>query len=136
MSDPIGVEDDNEDRLSRVIVYYLMGVAILLLGAGLMRAGLILGITPTGESFETMDVSGRAGAITLVFLDLFAAVGLWIRAVWGPVMWAVAVIVETAMYTLLSDLFGSHPLRVAVHCVLIGIYLVLAALELRRAARL
>jgi hypothetical protein len=136
MSDPIGVEDDNEDRLSRVIVYYLMGVAILLLGAGLMRAGLILGITPTGESFETMDVSGRAGAITLVFLDLFAAVGLWIRAVWGPVMWAVAVIVETAMYTLLSDLFGSHPLRVAVHCVLIGIYLVLAAVELRRAARL
>ena len=136
MSDPIGVEDDNEDRLSRVIVYYLMGVAILLLGAGLMRAGLILGITPTGESFETMDVSGRAGAITLVFLDLFAAVGLWIRAVWGPVMWAVAVIVETAMYTLLSDLFGSQPLRVAVHCVLIGIYLVLAALELRRAARL
>ena len=136
MSDPIGVEDDNEDRLSRVIAYYLMGVAILLLGAGLMRAGLILGITPTGESFETMDVSGRAGAITLVFLDLFAAVGLWIRAVWGPVMWAVAVIVETAMYTLLSDLFGSHPLRVAVHCVLIGIYLVLAAVELRRAARL
>jgi hypothetical protein len=83
-----------------------------------------------------MDISGRAGAITLVFLDLFAAVGLWIRAVWGPVMWAVAVIVESAMYTLLSDLFGSHPLRVAVHCVLIGIYLVLAAVEMRRAARL
>ena len=135
MSDPIGVSDDAEDWLSRVTVYYLMGVAILLLGAGLVRAGLILGITPTGESFDTMDVSGRAGAVTLAFLDLFAAVGLWIRAVWGPVMWAVAVIVETTMYTLLSDQFGSHPLRVAVHCGLIGIYLVLAAVELRRAAR-
>lgn len=135
MSDPIGVGGDVEDRLSRVTVYYLMGVAILLLGAGLMRAGLILGITPTGESFETMDVSGRAGTITLVFLDLFAAVGLWIRAIWGPLMWAVAVIVETAMYTFLSDLFGSHPLRVAAHCLLIAIYLVLAAVEMRRAAR-
>ena len=135
MSDPIGVSDDAEDWLSRLTVYYLMGVAILLLGAGLVRAGLILGITPTGESFETMNVSARAGGVTLVFLDLFAAVGLWIRAVWGPVMWAVAVIVETAMYTLLSDQFGSHPLRVAVHCGLIGIYLVLAAVELRRAAR-
>ena len=134
MSDPIGVSDDAEDWLSRVIVYYLMGVAILLLGAGLVGAGLILGITPTGESFETMDVSGRAGTITLVFLDLFAAVGLWIRAVWGPVMWAVAVIVETAMYTLLSDMFGSHPQQVAVHCVLIGIYLMLAAVEWRRRA--
>ncbi len=135
MSDPIGAGGDAEDILSRVIVYFLMGVAILLLGAGLVRAGLILGITPSGESFETMDVSGRAGAITLVFLNLFAAVGLWIRAVWGPVMWAVAVIVETTMYTVLADQFGSHPQRVAVHCVLFAIYLLLAAVAWRRAAR-
>jgi hypothetical protein len=133
MSDPIGIGDDGKDWLSRLTTYYLMGVASLLLTAGLVRAGLILGITPTGESFETMNASGRAGTVTLVFLDLFAAVGLWIGAIWGPVMWAVAVIVETTMYTLLSDRFGSHPLQVAVHCVLIGIYLVLAAIELRRA---
>jgi len=136
MSDPIGVIDTTESWLTRVTVYYLMGIAILLLAAGLVRAGLILGITPSGESFETMNVSGRAGAITLVFLDLFAAVGLWIRAIWGPVMWAVAAIVEIAMYTVLSDQFGSHPQRVAVHCVLIGIFLVLAAAEWRRTARL
>jgi hypothetical protein len=135
MSDPIGVGDDAEDWLQRLTVYYLMAIAILFLVAGLVRAGLILGITPTGENFETMDVAGRAGAVTLVFLDLFAAVGLWIRAVWGPVMWAVAAIVETAMYTLLPDEFGSHPLRVTVHCVLIGVYLVLAAAQWRRAAR-
>jgi RsiW-degrading membrane proteinase PrsW (M82 family) len=134
MSDPIGVGNNAESWLSRVTAYYLMGVAVLLLIAGLIRAGLILGITPTGESFGTMNVSERAGAVTLVFLDLFAAVGLWIRAVWGPVMWAVAAIVESAMYTLISDQFGSHPLRVAVHSFLIGIYLVLAAVELRRAA--
>lgn len=136
MSDPIGVDNDAEDWLSRVTGYYLMGVAVLLLGAGLIRAGLVLGITPTGESFDTMDAFGRAGTVALVFLDLFAAVGLWTRAAWGPVMWAVAAIVETAMYTLLSDLFGSHPLRVTVHCVLIGIYLALAAANWRRAARL
>ncbi|TDI56228.1 MAG: hypothetical protein E2O93_06395 [Alphaproteobacteria bacterium] len=136
MSDPIGIDDNDEDLLARGIVYYLMVVAILLLGAGLVRAGLILGITPTGESFETMNLSARTGVVVLVFLDLFAAVGLWIRAIWGPLMWAVAIIVETAMYTLLSDLFGAHPARVAVHFVLIGIYLVLAAAQWWRAARL
>lgn len=136
MSDPIGIDDNDEDLLARGIVYYLMVVAILLLGAGLVRAGLILGITPTGESFETMNLSVRTGVVVLVFLDLFAAVGLWIRAIWGPLMWAVAIIVETAMYTLLSDLFGAHPARVAVHFVLIGIYLVLAAAQWWRAARL
>ena len=136
MSDPIGVGDNAEDWLTRVTAYYLMGVAILLLGAGLIRAGLIMGITPTGESFDTMDAFGRTGTVALACLDLFAAVGLWIRAVWGPVMWAIAVIVETAMYTFLSDLFGSHPLRVVVHCVLIGIFLALAAANWRRAAQL
>ena len=80
-----------------------------------------------------MDASGRAGAVALVCLDLFAAVGLWIRAVWGPVIWVIAVLVETAMYTHLSDLFGSHHLRVAVHCVLIGIDLALVVADWRRA---
>jgi hypothetical protein len=136
MSDPIGLADDTEDWLTRVTIYYLMAVAVLLLAAGLIRAGLILGITPTGESFDTMDVYGRTGAVALVCLDLFAAVGLWIRAVWGPVMWVIAAIVETAMYTFFSELFGSHSLRVAVHCVLIGIFLVLAAVNWRRAAQL
>ena len=136
MSDPIGIGDDTEDWLTRVTAYYLMGVAILLLAAGLIRAGLILGITPSGESFDTMDAYWRTGAVALVCLDLFAAVGLWIRAVWGPVMWAIAVIVETVMYTFFSDLFGSYPLRVAVHCVLIGIFLALAAINWRRAAQL
>ncbi len=136
MSDPIGIDDDAEDWLTRVTAYYLMGVAILLLSAGLTRSGMILGITPTGESFDTMDASGRTGAVALACLDILAAVGLWIRAVWGPVMWAIAVIVETVMYTFLSDLFGSHPLRVAVHCVLIGIFLALAAAKWRRAAQM
>ena len=36
----------------------------------------------------------------------------------------------------ISDLFGSHPLRVAVHCVLIGIFLALAATKWRRAAQM
>ncbi len=136
MIDPIGIDDNSEDLLSRVIVYYLMGVAILLLGAGLIRAGSILGFALSGESFEAMNLSARAGIVVLVILDLFAAVGLWIRAIWGPLMWVVTIIVETAMYTLLSEQFGDHPVRVAVHFVLIGIYLVLAAAQWWRVARL
>ena len=43
MSDPIGIDDDAEDWLTRVTAYYLMGVAILLLGAGLIRSGIYPG---------------------------------------------------------------------------------------------
>ena len=47
-------------------------------------------------------------------------------------MWAVALAVEVSMYTLFSDLFGSYPLRVAVHAALFVGFLVLAFSEWRR----
>ena len=90
--------------------------ALLLLVAGLARACQVLGIfTPDGLAFADLTPAKRSGAITLLLVDLFAAVGLWVGAAWGPVMWAVALAVEVSMYTLFSDLFGSYPLRVAVH---------------------
>ena len=50
-------------------------------------------------------------------------------------MWAVALAVEVSMYTLFADLFGSYPLRVAVHAALFVVFLVLAFLDWRRDAR-
>jgi hypothetical protein len=65
-------------------------------------------------------------------VDLLAAVGLWIGAAWGPVIWAVALAVEMSMYTLFSDVFGSYPLRVLVHASLFLGFLALAFVEWRR----
>ena len=118
----------------RLTLYSVRVVALLLLGAGLLRASLVLGITFDGGSFVTLDRAGRAGAITLLLLDIFAAVGLWIGAAWGPVMWFVAIAVETAMHTFFADLFGSEPWRLALHGLLFGIFLVLALLDRRASA--
>jgi hypothetical protein len=107
--------------------------ALLLLLAGLARACLILGITPDGAGFEALSPAERAGSATLLLVDLFAAVGLWIGSAWGPVMWTVALAVEVAMYTLFSDLFGSYPLRVFVHCALFVGFLAVSFMEWRRA---
>ena len=114
---------------------------IAFVGLGNMGGPMALNLVKHGHQVVGFDVSTNAcarlvagGGKTADIRHLFAAVGLWIRAAWGPVMWAIAVIVETAMYTFLSDIFGSHPLRVAVHCVLNGIFLALAAANWRRAA--
>ena len=115
----------------RLTLYYVRAAALLLLGAGLLRACLVLGIGFGGESFVTLDRAEQAGAITLLLLDVFAAVGLWIGAAWGPVMWIVAIVVETAMHTYLADVFGREPLRLALHGLLFGIYLVLVFLDWR-----
>lgn len=109
-------------------------IACLFLAAGLARGGLILGITPSGESFATLTPAWRAGAVALMCLNLFTGVGLWIGATWGPVMWAVAALTESGMYTIFADHFGSHPLRVALHGGLLAIYVGLAYAAWRRSS--
>ncbi len=119
-------------RLSPTLIYMRV-VSVLLLLAGLARACQVLGIlTPDGLDFADLEQGQRAGAITLLLVDLFAAVGLWIGAAWGPVMWAVAFAVEFGMYTFFSDLFGSYPLRLVVHGALFAGFLAIMIFEWRR----
>jgi hypothetical protein len=136
MSDPLGAPTGAGSARMPLVALYARAVALLLLLAGLARACQILGITPDGRDFADLTPAWRAGATALLLVDLFAAVGLWVGAAWGPVMWAVALAVEMSMYTLFSDLFGNYPLRVVVHGVLFAVFLVLALLEWRRTVEL
>lgn len=131
-SNPLGSPVREPDEALPLTIIYLRVVALLLLAAGLARAGMILGITTDGQDFSSLTPAWRAGATTLVLVDLFAAVGLWIAAVWGPVMWAVALAVEVSMYTLFADIFGSYPLRIAAHGTLFAAFLILSILDWRR----
>jgi hypothetical protein len=134
-SDVLGITEAHEDISVRLTRLYVRFVAMMLLMAGLLRACVIFGITLDGQNFLTLDMHWRAAILALVFVDLFAAVGLWIGATWGPVMWAVAVLVECAMYTILADRFGSYPWRVSVHLMLFGLFLILAGIDWHRARR-
>ena len=118
-------------RVSLTMIYMRVA-AFLLLIAGLARACQILGITPDGQNFDDLTPAMRAGATTLLLVDVFASVGLWVGASWGPVMWAVALAIETSMYTIFSDVFGSYSLRVLVHGLLFVGFLVLTFVEWRR----
>jgi hypothetical protein len=130
--DALGGPIEPEEGGLPLVTLYVRAVALLLLAAGLLRACQILGITPDGRTFADLTPAWRAGAATLLLVDLFAAVGLWVGAAWGPVMWAVALAVEVSMYTLFADLFGSYPLRVLVHGTLFVGFLALTFIELRR----
>jgi hypothetical protein len=132
VSDALGAPDGSA-QLALTTIYRRV-VALLLLAAGLARACQILGITPDGADFSDLAPAWRTGAATLLLVDTFAAVGLWIGAAWGPVMWAVALVVEVSMYTMFSDLFGYYPLRIVVHGALFLVFVALAALDWRRQA--
>jgi Family of unknown function (DUF6163) len=133
MSEALGGPIEPQGERLPLTAIYLRFVAVLLLLAGLARACQILGIlTPDTLAFDSLEPAKRVSAVTLLLVDLFSAVGLWVRAAWGPVMWAVALAVEVSMYTIFSDVFGSYPLRVFVHgCLFIG-FLVITFVEWRR----
>ena len=131
MSDALGGPVHEDEQRLPITAIYLRGVALLLLAAGLARAGLILGMAPDGRTFADLSAPWRAGAPVLVLVDLFAAVGLWMGATWGPVMWAVALAVEVSMYTVFADLFGFYPLRIAAHGALFAGFLALVFVRWR-----
>jgi hypothetical protein len=132
MSDALGAPVRRPGGRLPLTAIYTRLVALLLLAAGLARACLILGITLDGQTFSSLAPAWRAGATTLILVDLFAAVGLWVGAAWGPVMWVVALAVEICMYTVFSDLFGSYPERIAGHAAFFLGFLGLLFLDWRR----
>ncbi|MBV8792981.1 MAG: hypothetical protein JO237_13135, partial [Pseudolabrys sp.] len=44
-----------------------------------------------GESFETHSIAWQAATVFFAVIDLVAAVGLWLAAAWGAVIWLTSV---------------------------------------------
>jgi Family of unknown function (DUF6163) len=59
-------------------------------------------------------------------IDLVAAVGLWLAAAWGAVIWLTAVASMLAVEIFFPQVFGSGFLTVTVEGVLLALYLWLA----------
>lgn len=65
--------------------------------------------------FDTMTVEWKIAAVSLAALFPFAAIGLWMIASWGPVIWFLCAAAETVMYAGFPELFGSKPAIVLSH---------------------
>lgn len=56
---------------------------------------------------DLLDTDQQAAVATLAALYPVAAIGLWLRGSWGPVVWTVAAIVEIARHESLPGSFES-----------------------------
>ncbi len=72
--------------------------------------------------FDLMPVHWQVAAVILSVFFPFAAIGLWMLASWGPVIWAICAITETIMYAGFPELFGSRWLIIASHVLVAGLY--------------
>ena len=144
MSDPIpsgqagSLEPVHEGDQARIGVWTARLVLFLRLMAGLsMLNGLYHWAAVTGfingdeGGFEFRSTAWRTTTIYFAVIDLVAAVGLWLAAAWGAVVWLTAVVSVAAVEVLFPQVYGGRIWVIVLQGVLILAYLTLALLAAR-----
>lgn len=114
---------------STVLIWYLRGIAILLIAGGIIHWARIIGIVPWRDIwFPDMPIAWQAATVFFGVLDLVAAIGLWLSVSWGTVMWLFRAGSQIVMHTVFSDIYGRRPYEIAFYLLTIALYLLLTYL--------
>jgi hypothetical protein len=127
-----GEEEARADRWSRRLVFYLRVMAAGSMLKGLYHWGIVCGFdAATHVGFEGYSTPYQAATVFFAVFDLVAAVGLWLAAPWGAVVWLTSVISMTAVEVLFPQIYGGRMWVIAVDAVLIFVYLGFALMAAR-----
>ena len=122
-----GDERATEGRWTARLVLFLRVMAVLSLLKGLYHWSIVCGIGDGPDaSFETAPLPWQAATVFFAVIDLVAAVGLWLTAAWGAVVWLTAAISMVAVQVLFPNIYGGGMVPVFVELGLLAVYLSLA----------
>ena len=100
---------DRAGPWTRRLVLFLRIMAGISMLKGLYHWSLVLGIADgTGSTFESAPMPWQAATIFFAVIDLVAAVGLWLAAAWGGVVWLTATISMAAIELGFPQVFGGR----------------------------
>jgi Family of unknown function (DUF6163) len=114
------------------LVLFLRAMAAVSLVKGLYHWTQVCGIgaAPDG-GFEAHTVAWQAATVFFSVLDLVAAVGLWLAAAWGAVVWLTSVVSMAVVEVFFPQVYGGSTFIVLIEAALLGIYLFLAIASAR-----
>ena len=127
--DPVQASDEKPDqgKWTRWLVWFLRAMAVMSMLKGLYHWGLVLGIGEGPDTtFTTQSLPWQSATVYFAIIDLVAAVGLWLAAVWGAVVWLTAGVSMAAVEVFFPQIYGGSWLVVAIELSLLCCYLVLA----------
>ena len=117
------------------LVLFLRLMAAVSLSKGLYHWAAVCGIgAPVGGGFETHAMAWRTATVFFAVIDLVAAVGLWLAAAWGAVLWLASVVSMSAVEVFFPQVYGRSMFVVFVETTLLGVYLFLAIVSARERA--
>ena len=109
------------------LVLFLRAMAAVAMLKGLYHWALVCGFgaEPYG-GFESHSVHWQSATVFFAVIDLVAAVGLWLAAPWGVVVWLTSSVSMVAVEMFFPQVYGGQFLTVIAEMALIGGYLFLA----------
>src|SRR6516165_2477181 len=115
------------------LLWFLRVMAVLSMLKGLRYWAAIcgFGLAPEG-GFEGQTMAWQAATIFFAVIDLVAAVGLWLSASWGAVVWLTASVSSIVVEVFFPEIYGGSVFVVLVESTLLAIYLWLAIFAARR----
>jgi hypothetical protein len=114
------------------LLWFLRAMAVLSMLKGLRYWAAIcgFGLAPDG-GFEGQTTAWQAATVFFAVIDLVAAVGLWLSASWGAVVWLTAAVSSIVVEVFFPEIYGDLFVVLAIEPVLIIAYLVLTILAAR-----
>jgi fatty acid desaturase len=119
--------DRSIGQWTRRLVLFLRVMAMISMLKGLYHWAQVVGIG-FGETlpFENHSIAWQTATVFFAVIDLVAAVGLWLAAAWGAVIWLTAVASMLAVEIFFPQVFGGGWLTGVLEGALLALYLWLA----------
>ncbi len=112
---------------TRRLVLFLRAMAGISMLKGLYHWSQVCGIgVDANNVFQYHSIAWQAATVFFAVIDLVAAVGLWLAAAWGAVIWLTAVASMLAVDIFFPQVFGASMVTGLVEGGLLVLYLWLA----------
>jgi hypothetical protein len=134
MSDPLRAIEpaataEAESYWTGWLIFYVRAMAVVWMIKGLYHWALICGFGDgLSSAFELAPVPWKAATIFFAVIDLVAAVGLWLAAAWGGVVWLTAAISMAMVEFLFPQIYGGRWIVIVAQLLAIAGYFTLAIL--------
>lgn len=113
------------------LVLFLRAMAVLAMLKGLYHWAVVCGFVGPRDAFIDMAMPTQTATVFFAVIDLVAAVGLWLAAPWGAVVWLTASVSMVVIDVFFPQVYGAQMMVVVVEFVLIVAYLFLAIMAAR-----
>jgi Family of unknown function (DUF6163) len=114
------------------LVLFLRIMAGISMVKGLYHWSQVCGIgVGHDQAFQMRGIAWQTATVFFAVLDLVAAVGLWLAAAWGAVVWLTSVVSMAAVEMFFPNVYGGNVFVILVEATLLAMYLFLAIMSAR-----